>query len=231
MSRLPIPKSAVACQETCDINHLTSLHSRDSFLIGLGSISRESLSHPAATEMASSSTYPQNTRPKSNVALLQDLSTAVNGQAASATFACGGSVPIVDPASTNDDTTSSPVRTCAPVTLRWDTNAAGEESKISFPLPAEQKVSGSMLSALMKACQPATFGFGGRDVLDESYRKATKLDAAAFSTNFHPHDCGILGSVQQILLPSMGAGDQRVGVGPQGARAELYNLNVCSFVP
>lgn len=83
-----------------------------------------------------------------------------------------------------------------------------------------------MLSALVDACQPATFGFGGKDVLDESYRKATKLDASAFSTNFHPHDCGILGSVQQILLPSMVAGGQNIGVGPQGARAELYNLNV-----
>ena len=162
---------------------------------------------------------PQSARPKSNVTLLQDLSTAVNGQAAVATFACGGSVPIADPAST-------PERTCAPIALRWDANGTGEKSKISFPLPAEKQASGSMLGALVNACQPATFGFGGKDVLDESYRKATKLDASAFSTNFHPHDCGILASVQQILLPSMVAGVQSLGVGPQGARAELYNLNV-----
>ena len=176
--------------------------------------------------MQSSSINPQSARPKSNVALLQDLSTAVNGQAAAATFACGGSIPIADPAFTTDDTTSSPVRTCAPITLRWDASASGLDSKISFPLPAEKVVSGPMLRALVNACQPATFGFGGKDVLDESYRKATKLDVSSFSTNFHPHDCGILGSVQQILLPSIVAGGQSLGVGPQGARAELYNLNV-----
>lgn len=163
---------------------------------------------------------------KSNVSLLQHLSTAVNGQAAVATFACGGSVPIVDPATTAVTKASETMRKCGPITLRWDAGSASGVSKITFPLPSEREASQSMLTPLLDACQPATFGLGGKDVLDESYRKANKLDASAFSTNFHPHDCAIVESVQQILLPSTIAGGQAIGIGPQGARAELYNLNV-----
>ena len=84
-----------------------------------------------------------------------------------------------------------------------------------------------MLNVLENACQPATFGLAGNDVLDENYRRAIKLDASAFSTNFHPHDCGIIDSFQQILLPSTIEGGQHIGIGPKGVRAELYNLNVC----
>lgn len=87
-----------------------------------------------------------------------------------------------------------------------------------------------MLSDLLHYCQPATFGVDGRDVLDEKYRKAAKLDTSEFSTNFHPHDCGILDSIQQILLPSTIRGAQGVGIGPQGVRAELYKLNVSTSI-
>ncbi|KAF8996746.1 hypothetical protein BDQ17DRAFT_1181614, partial [Cyathus striatus] len=37
---------------------------------------------------------------------------------------------------------------------------------------------------LFNACSPATFGRGGEDVLDPSYRKALKLDKSDFATNF-----------------------------------------------
>ena len=84
-----------------------------------------------------------------------------------------------------------------------------------------------MFKNLLHHCDPATFGVGGRDVLDEEYRKAAKLDPSDFSTNFHPHDCGIVDSIQQILLPSTIRGGQGIGIGPQGVRAELYKLNVC----
>ncbi|KAL8957925.1 MAG: hypothetical protein Q9193_004919, partial [Seirophora villosa] len=84
------------------------------------------------------------------------------------------------------------------------------------------------LMALLKSCEPATFGVGGRDVLDEGYRKASKLDPTRFSTNFHPHDCGILESIQQILLPSTVRGGLELAVGPQAIKAELYKLNIYS---
>jgi hypothetical protein len=37
---------------------------------------------------------------------------------------------------------------------------------------------------LSDACQPATFGVNKEDVLDESYRKAGKMDVTDFATNF-----------------------------------------------
>lgn len=165
----------------------------------------------------------------SNTTLLQKLSTAVLEHPATATFACGGSVPILD-LSTSTGTPGPGVQNLVPsVVIRWDTsNSYAPQFKIAFPLPDHDEVSHQMFNELLHQCGPATFGVGGRDILDEEYRKAVKLDASKFSTNFHPHDCGILDSVQQILLPSTIKGGQGIGIGPQGVRAELYKLNVCT---
>ena len=154
-----------------------------------------------------------------NTNLLQKLSMIVNEQATAAIFACGGCVPLSDP------TTCNPSReeqhTIPDVTLRWDVNPQSA-SKISFPLHSQGK-----LQELLSQCQRATFGLDGQDVLDESYRKASKLDTSEFSTNFHPHDCGIMDSVQQILLPStIDDRGQGLGIWGHGVRAELYKLNV-----
>ena len=165
--------------------------------------------------------------PYSNTFLLQKLASAVNGHSATATFACGGSVPLSDLGTGN--LRPSAQNLYPTVTLRWDSkDSYFKQSKISFPLPDDGDVSRRMLGCLLHYCQPATFGVGGHDVLDEKYRKAAKLDTSQFSTDFHPHDCGILDSIQQILLPSTIRGGQGVGIGPQGIRAELYKLNVRS---
>lgn len=162
----------------------------------------------------------------SNTALLQKLASAVHGHAATATFACGGSVPL--PGLSTGNLGSGAQNLFPPVTLRWDSKDAWlKQSKITFPVPHHDDASSSMLSRLLNDCEPANFGIGGEDVLDERYRKAAKLDTSKFSTNFHPHDCGIVDSIQQILLPSTIKGGQGVGIGPQGVRAELYKLNVC----
>ncbi|KAL8948013.1 MAG: hypothetical protein Q9222_005764 [Ikaeria aurantiellina] len=120
---------------------------------------------------------------KSNTQLLRNLSAAVNGQAATATFACGGSVE-------------------GRVTIRWDVDDHLQQLKIFFPLSEDDNTSQRALVELVQRCQPATFGVGNRDVLDEKYRKASKLDNTAFSSDFHPHDFGIVDAVQQILMPS-----------------------------
>ena len=160
-----------------------------------------------------------------NTALLQKLASAVDGHAATATFACGGSVPLLDLSTGNFG--PDPQNLVSPVTIRWDPrNTYTAQSKIDFPLPDHDNVSHQMFKRLLHHCDPATFGVGGRDILDETYRKAAKLDASDFSTNFHPHDCGILNSIQQILLPSTIRGGQGIAIGPQGVRAELYKLNV-----
>ena len=161
----------------------------------------------------------------SNTSLLQKLASAVDGHAATATFACGGSLPVVNVGTgkLNPDTQNL----IPSITLRWDArNAYNTQSKVAFPLADGDNASHKMFKDLLHHCDPATFGVGGRDVLDEEYRKAAKIDASDFSTNFHPHDCGILDSVQQILLPSTIQGGQGIGIGPQGFRAELYKLNV-----
>ena len=49
---------------------------------------------------------------------------------------------------------------------------------------------------LLKACVPATFGLDGEDILDETYRKAGKLDRSQFSTDFRPHHYGIVDARQ-----------------------------------
>ncbi|KAL9023058.1 MAG: hypothetical protein Q9180_008414, partial [Flavoplaca navasiana] len=137
---------------------------------------------------------------KSNTELLRKLSATVNGQAAAATFACGGSV---DPATTSNGTPG--------VTIRWDVSGCRDVHKTSFPGPG--------VDALVQRCEAATFGLGNCDVLDEGYRKAGKLDNTAFSTDFHPHDYGIVDAVQQILMPPGGESE------PRCVRGELYKLN------
>ena len=167
--------------------------------------------------------------PKANTSLLKKLSAAVNGQFVNATFACGGSVPVTSTG--NDDVKSPKSPFSPPVTIRWDRPGQEFSSKTTFPLPPPASQIRTGFGDLLARCQPATFGVGGTDVLDENYRKAGKLDNADFSTNFHPHNCGILDAVQQILLPSTVNGAQATGAGPYGVRAEVYKLNVCLAPP
>lgn len=72
------------------------------------------------------------------------------------------------------------------------------------------------LRLLEKACEPATFGRNQEDVLDETYRKAGKMDVDNFSTNYDPTRSGILELVQNEL----------VGKGGGKLVLEMYKLNV-----
>ena len=126
-----------------------------------------------------------------NTELLRKLSGIVNSQ--TAIFACGGSVEATTTAG-------------APgVTIRCDNDKNKAPHKVSFPCSGN---TAQGFEALVRACEPATFGLENRDVLDEGYRKASKLDNTAFSTNFHPHDFGIVDAVQQTLMP-IGMGEAR----------------------
>ncbi|KAL8671579.1 MAG: hypothetical protein Q9168_003923 [Polycauliona sp. 1 TL-2023] len=187
--------------------------------------------------MSQGTAAPTYMEGNTNTSLLRRLSAAVNGEAATATFACGGSVDCPS----KDGTTKGAV-------IRWDTDR--DPRKIYFPCSQDSTQS---FEALVRDCQPATFGLDNRDVLDETYRKAGKLDNTAFSTNFHPHDYGIVDAVQQILMPLPTIGealaqehedqtprgrfrvvpDDRIrgtrrkhdDNDPHGVRAELYKLN------
>jgi hypothetical protein len=144
-----------------------------------------------------------------------------------ANFACGGNVPIRSPGQA--ESTAKYPKPSPPVIIRWENLAEPESS------PGTQKtvLSGSAsdaasVLALVAACQPATFGHGQQDVLDESYRKAGKLDPSAFSTNFCPYETGIMDAVSAALLNELTENKEHVSL---GVFAELYKLNVMSPQP
>ena len=72
------------------------------------------------------------------------------------------------------------------------------------------------LEHLAQACQPATFGVEQKDVLDESYRKAEKMDAVNLSTNFNSNNTGIMHAICGLLLKNT----------ESPIRVELHKLNV-----
>ncbi|RDB15762.1 hypothetical protein Hypma_003691 [Hypsizygus marmoreus] len=75
------------------------------------------------------------------------------------------------------------------------------------------------LSALAGACDQATFGRGDEDVLDETYRKAGKLDLEHFASTFDLGKSGLLEIVRSELLEGEDAKRALI-------YAELYKLNV-----
>ncbi|KAI0317216.1 hypothetical protein OF83DRAFT_1059009 [Amylostereum chailletii] len=74
------------------------------------------------------------------------------------------------------------------------------------------------LLALATACQPATFGRGAEDVLDEAYRKAGKMDANVFSTPLVPERTDLINIVRGYLLEGTESN--------RPIEVELYKLNV-----
>ena len=73
------------------------------------------------------------------------------------------------------------------------------------------------LAALAEACQPASFGIVQRDVLDESYRKAGKMECADFATQFCPYASKIVDKIKRSL--HQGRNIATINV-------EMYKLNV-----
>lgn len=71
---------------------------------------------------------------------------------------------------------------------------------------------------LSRTCDAATFGRNQEDVLDESYRKAGKLDSTDFATFFDPVRSGLVEIIRGNLLE--GHDDSKP------VYAELYKLNV-----
>ncbi|KAJ7650773.1 hypothetical protein FB45DRAFT_986640 [Roridomyces roridus] len=84
------------------------------------------------------------------------------------------------------------------------------------------KASDAELVALNAACQQATFGVGGNDVLDENYRKAGKMDVQNFSLRFDV--AALLEKVSPEILH--GRGHNKVIEENKFLRAEMYKLNV-----
>ncbi|KDQ10396.1 hypothetical protein BOTBODRAFT_178241 [Botryobasidium botryosum FD-172 SS1] len=81
---------------------------------------------------------------------------------------------------------------------------------------ALQGATDAQLEHLANSCDKATFGVNQQDVLDETYRKAGKLDADHFAWNFQAF--GLVNHIKKVLF----ALDSK----PREIRAELYKLNV-----
>lgn len=131
-----------------------------------------------------------------------------------------------DPAS--DDFSEPPTRSTLslPVDLRWDSkddSSLSQQTKVSFPVTPDIE---SNLAKLVEDCEPATFGRGVEDVYDETYRKAIKMDPRSFSSTFNPYEVGIVDTIAQTLLPTLRHSQQTRTV-----KAELYKLNVSSYIP
>ncbi|KAI0334272.1 hypothetical protein GY45DRAFT_1318758 [Cubamyces sp. BRFM 1775] len=76
------------------------------------------------------------------------------------------------------------------------------------------------LQHLAETCDPASFGVGQKDVYDESYRKAGKLDKADFAINLSPEALGIVDAINNALFV------ESLGFAEDSIRTELYKLNV-----
>ena len=74
------------------------------------------------------------------------------------------------------------------------------------------------MESLANACQPATFGVNQQDILDETYRKAGKMDATSFASKFNLERSGLLGGIRAHMLEGHAETTTIV--------AELYKLNV-----
>jgi hypothetical protein len=135
------------------------------------------------------------------------------------TFAIGGSLPINDEGSgTGSDTglSASKVQICF--------GEIESQHKVVLPLdPNSDDTQSSALAKLLDACAPASFGRGGEDIIDESYRKAGKLDTTKFVTDFCPYSTGIVDTIAQAFTSNVTGGVSRSGV-----LAKLYKLNVYS---
>jgi hypothetical protein len=121
--------------------------------------------------------------------------------------------------------TKAPVP-CSSIVIRW--KKGGLSKNTTFDSRSINRPWENTLQELVQDCEPATFGFDGKDVLDEKIRKAGKLEACDFSTNFNPYDYGIVDAVSQELLPGIMRAGKQPAVVRWGVVAELYKLNVYS---
>ncbi|KAJ7093401.1 hypothetical protein B0H15DRAFT_905261 [Mycena belliarum] len=76
------------------------------------------------------------------------------------------------------------------------------------------------LLEMAAACEPAPFGANQVNVLDESYRKAGKMDLSKFAARFDVVASGLLDAISPDILDGQNAANEQV------LRAEMYKLNV-----
>ncbi|KAM3551049.1 hypothetical protein MY1884_002113 [Beauveria asiatica] len=144
-------------------------------------------------------------------------------------YVCGGRLPIAANATSSAGDAAPAMkqaRQSDSITIRWDVSGLSEADESpcgKLTLPVAKPADRDALSALIRDCQPATFGLGGQDVYDETYRKALKMGPDEFCTTFDPYSLGIVDTIAQILLPSY-----LESATHRAVEARLYKLNVYS---
>lgn len=93
-----------------------------------------------------------------------------------------------------------------------------EDSDSKYINFAKKNVADADILGLIGISQRATFGRDSKDVLDESYRKAWKLDVSQFAAQFDVVSSGIMDIVQAQLL--------RYETSTLSLEPHLYKLNV-----
>jgi len=141
--------------------------------------------------------------------LFSRLESTLDGENATATFACGGKF-------TSKFIEGQDGSTAPPNPILYYDDHNGQPHKVLFPASAEE------MEQLAKNCDPATFGVGGENRLDIEYRSAWKLDNTKFATSFHPFDSDIMEIIKQLLF----AGAIHLEPFHPIIVAELYKLNV-----
>ncbi len=165
--------------------------------------------------------------------MLDNLRSVLQGTEGGGNFCVGGRTPIGGGVGGGEFGAEEEKGGVASITVRFD-KSDGSVARVQFPsLPARNNNSG--LEDLLQSCSASSpssaFGSGRR----ENRGGAGSLDAEHFSTDFHPHNCGILDTIAQTLVPGINESIKRKGKDGgddvQRIRAELIGLEVSSLPP
>lgn len=174
---------------------------------------------------AASNVMPSQGSTVENIESLDKLKNILDSQ--THLFTCGGIIPINNPGRPGPAPQSNvkvrETQALDSLTIRWDgSGVSGGQTPTGYKLTLPiEPTHGPDLIRLVEDSEKATFGRGGQDVYDETYRKALQMDPRTFCTTFDPYSMGIIDIIAQVLLPSAIESTTHRAV-----HAELYKLNV-----
>lgn len=105
------------------------------------------------------------------------------------------------------------------VSLRWGKDNAGRV----LTLPTLDSEDEAALQQLVADCEPATFGRGGKDIYDEYYRRAGKLDVEVSSHKMRRSSGTIAMDLMKFTIEDI-ANDLLLGVRPPLFRCTKVDL-------
>jgi hypothetical protein len=160
--------------------------------------------------------------------MLDNLRSVLQGTEGAGNCCVNGRIPVGDGVGGREFGAEEERGVVAPITVRFD-KSDGSVARVQFPpLPIRNNDSGpeDLLRACTLSSPSSAFGSSSR----ENQGGQGNLDAKHFSTDFHPHNCGILDTIAQTLLPGLNESIKNKGKGGGGdvqrVRAESIGLQV-----